>query len=119
MELIKIINARNVLEGFSEKEDVSARLAYWMAKFMAKTEVEYNFYVAETRKLYDKYAVIEGDKLVVSPENVEAFKTEAEKLQKTEIEDPGIRFSLSDLSSELKLSMRQMYSLLDFIDEDK
>ena len=42
-----------------------------------------------------------------------------EELGQTNVEDPGIRFNLSELATELRLSMQQMYPLLDFIDEDK
>lgn len=122
MELIKVVNARKVLDNLSDREDVGAHLSYWMTKFVVKTESEHEFYAAEMRKLFDKYATKkEGDEdtLLIPGDKVAEFNTAVDMLNKTDVEDPGIRFDLSELSTELKLSMKQMYPLLDFIDEDK
>ena len=120
MELIKIINARAVLDGFADKEDIGAHLSYWMTKFIAKTQSDQDFYAGEARKIFDKYAEKKvEDEVVVPAEKVPDFQKELDKLGATEAEDPGIRFDLSELAAELKLSMRQMYPLLDFINEDK
>lgn len=122
MELIKIVNARKVLDSLSDREDVGAHLSYWMTKFVVKTESEHEFYATEMRKLFDKYATKkEGDEdtLLIPGDKVAEFNAAVDVLNKTDVEDPGIRFDLSELSTELKLSMKQMYPLLDFIDEDK
>lgn len=122
MELVKIINARNVINSLSTKEDVNAHLVYWMTKFIVKTEAEFEFYASEMRKLFGKFAIRnEGDKdtFIIPNDKVAEFNTAVEALNKTDVEDPGIRFNLSELSAELKLSMKQMYPLLDFIDEEK
>lgn len=120
MELLKIINARKALDSLSDREEVGAHLSYWMTKFIVKTESEYDFYASEIRKLFDKYAVKgENDTMIIQPDKIPDFNIDMETLNKTNVEDPGIRFSLSELSTELKLSMKQMYPLLDFIDEDK
>lgn len=121
MELIKIINARKTLDGFSEKEELSAHLAYWMTKFVVRTREEHEFYVQEYNKIFLKFANLKDEEektYVIPTEAVSAFNLEVEKLEKTDVEDPGIRFNLSELSAELKLSMKQMYPLLDFIDEE-
>ena len=120
MELIKIVNARNALVSLSDREDISLHLSYWMAKFVAKTESEYNFYTIEMRKTFDKYAQKKdsGD-FFIPADQVNNFNADVAKVGETNVEDPGIRFNLSELSSELKLSMKQIYPLLDFIDEDK
>ena len=120
MELIKIVNARNILDGLSEKEDIGAHLTYWMTKFVVKTESEHNFYTSEIRKFFDKYADKKEDGTMLIPnDKVAEFNDAVERLNETDVEDPGIRFNLSELSAELKLSMKQMYPLLDFIDEEK
>ena len=118
MKLIQIINARKVLDSFSDNENIGAHLSYWMTKFIAKTEADHNFYVDETRKIFAKYAEEVDGKLVVSVDKVVAFREEAATIDDTEAEDPGIRFDLSELAAELKLSMKQMYPLLDFINEE-
>ena len=72
------------------------------------------------RKLFDTYATRNDDDTILIPkERAAEFNAAVEALNETDVEDPGIRFSLSELSTELKLSMKQMYPLLDFIDEDK
>lgn len=120
MELIKIVNARKVLDGLSDREDVGAHLSYWMTKFVVKTGSEHEFYATEMRKLFDKYAEKKDDgTLFVPAEKIADFNSAVKKLNETDAEDPDIRFNLSELSTELKLSMKQMYPLLDFIDEEK
>ncbi|MBR2007265.1 MAG: hypothetical protein IKA01_04745 [Alistipes sp.] len=122
MELIKIVNARKVLDSLSDRENVGAHLSYWMTKFVVKTESDHEFYASEMRKLFEKYATKkEGDEdtLLIAADKVAEFNDAVEALNKTDAEDPGIRFNLSELSAELKLSMKQMYPLLDFIDEEK
>lgn len=122
MELIKIINARKTLDGFSGKEDLPAHLAYWMTKFVVKTREEHEFYAQEYNKIFLKFANLKDEKektYVIPAEAVSDFNLEIEKLEKTDVEDPGIRFSLAELSSELRLSMKQMFTLFDFIDEEK
>lgn len=120
MELIKVVDARMVLDSLSEKEGIGAHLAYWMTKFVVKTEGEHNFYASEMRKLFGKYADKKEDGAMLIPnDKVAEFNAAVEALNKTDVEDPGIRFNLSELSVELKLSMKQMYPLLDFIDEEK
>lgn len=120
MKLVKIVDARQVLDGLSSKEDIGAHLSYWMTKFVVKTENEHLFYAREMRKLFDAYATRNDDDTILIPkERAAEFNAAVEALNETDVEDPGIRFSLSELSTELKLSMKQMYPLLDFIDEDK
>lgn len=119
MKLIKIINARQVLDNLADKEDIGAHLSYWMTKFVVKTEPDYAFYISETRKVFERYAEGIGDQIIVPAEKIEAFKAEIDGIDNTDAEDPGIRFDLSELAAELKLSMKQMYPLLDFINEDK
>lgn len=120
MELIKVINARQVLDELSDREDIGSHLSYWMTKFVIKTENEKKFYVSEMRKIFEKYAdKKEGESLYVSAENVAEFNEAVEKLNATDVEDPGIKFNLSELSAEVKLSMQQIYPLIEFIDEEK
>ena len=119
MNIIKVVNARNVLKEFSDDKNISTRLAYLMTKFIAVTETESEFYMAELREIVNKYAKIEDGKeeTIIPAENIEGFNKEVLELNETPITDPGIRFSLSELSENLKLSMKQMHHLLDFINE--
>lgn len=119
MKLIKIINARQVLDSLADEKDIGAHLSYWMTKFVVKTESDYLFYLSETQKVFNKYANAENGELVITADKAEAFAAEIAEINNTEAEDPGIRFDLSELAAELKLSMKQMYPLLDFINENK
>ena len=120
MELMKIINAKQTLEGLAERSDMNAHLAYWMTKFVMKTQHEHDFYIAEMRKLIDKYSEpSDGQEVRIAPESVSEFNAAVDALAKTDVEAPDIKFSLSEISKELKLSMKQMYPLMDFIDENK
>jgi hypothetical protein len=120
MEIIKIVNARNVLESLADRECVGAHLSYWMTKFVVKTENEHGFYISEMRKLFEKYGERgEDDMLLVQSDKIDEFNKAVSELNKTDVEDPGIKFNLSEISAELKLSMKQMFPLLDFIDEEK
>ena len=122
MELIKIINARKVLECLYDKDDIGSHLSYLMAKFVHKTENENNFFVTEMSKILNKFSEQVGDdkkEIYIPQENVEDFNNAIDALSSTDVEDPGIRFNLSELSKEIKLSMKQIYPLLDFIDEEK
>lgn len=120
MKLITIVNAHNVIDGLADKENIGAHLAYWMTKFVVKTQDEAAFFQTEMRKLFEKYGTKNEDGAYAVPnENAAAFAKDAEALQNTEVEDPGIKFSLSELSTELKLSLKQMYPLLEFINENE
>lgn len=109
-----------VLMEFLDREDLGTNLVYWMSKFLSKTDSDYDFYTNEMRKIYDKYAQKSDDEnsIFVPREKVELFKKAVKELEETEAEDPKVRFKLSELSSGLKLSMKQMYPLLDFVDEE-
>ena len=119
MTLLTIIKARNVIDGFAMRDGLSAHLAYWMAKFIAKTEDDNKFYAEGLRKITEKYHVTVGeDGMWKTDENVEDLEKEITELQDTEAQDPGIKFSLSEISDCLKVSLQEMYPLLDFIDEN-
>jgi hypothetical protein len=120
MKLITIVNANNAINGLANKEDIGAHLAYWLSKFIAKTQDEVTFFQSEMRKLIEKYGSKNEDGSFSIPDDNEvAFAKDVERLQNTDVQDPGIRFSLSELSAELKVSLKQMYPLLDFINENE
>lgn len=119
MKLITIVNAHNVVDSFSEKEGISARLAYWLTKFVVATQSDADFYEDEVRKLFDKYGEKNEDdgNIKIKEENISAFSEELRELQDTDAQDPEIRFTLTELD-ELKVNMKQIYPLMDFIKEE-
>lgn len=119
MKLSTIINARSVLESIADREDVGAHLSYWMTRFVVKTQGDQEFYISEVRKIFNKYAEAKEDGTSIVPkEKMADFQADVAKLGETEAEDPGIRFKLAELADNLKLSMKQMFPLLDFIEEE-
>lgn len=120
MKLIGIVNAHNIVGGFAEKENIGAHLAYVMTKFVIATQGDADFFAKKMRELFIKYGEEkEEGRMEIKPENIKEFQAEIETLQNTEADDPGIRFSLSEMSRELKLSMKQIYPLMDFITDDE
>ena len=123
MQLIKVINVRNILDGLADRDDIGTNLTYWMAKFMMATHGEYRFYVSEMQKIIDKYSHKEQvggeDTIRIPTEHLDDFQREVRSLEEMDVECPNIKFALSDIVDKVKLSMKQIYPLLDFIDEDR
>lgn len=120
MKLIQVVNAHDVVDGLADRDNIGAHLAYTMTKFVVATQTDADFYAKEMRKLFEKYgSKNDAGEIAIPPEQVEDFSKDVRKLQETKATDPGIRFSLSEMSQELKLSMKQIYPLMDFIKDDK
>lgn len=126
MKLITVVNAKNVLEELSNRDDIGTSLAYYMTKFIIQAQEEYDFFVTKMQKIIAKYAETDADGnyvqdarggVVISAEMVDKFNREVQELQDTEVEAPKVRFTLSALAST-NMSMKQIYALMDFIDED-
>lgn len=121
MKLGTIIKAHNAMRELSFRQEISAQLAYLMAKFLTKTESDMAFYGDQIRLLFKKHngEIKDDGKMIVAPDEVESFNKDVADLENTEAEDPDIRFPLSLLSQELKLSAQQMCQIIDFVDEEK
>ena len=120
MKLVDIANAHNSINNLNAREDISAKLAYWMTKLYIKTQDDADFYAGEIQKLLDKYGdKQEGGGYKIRDEHLEDFKAATKAIDDMDAEDPGVRLPLSELTSGLKLSMQQIYPLVNFIDEDK
>lgn len=120
MKLITIVGAHKVIDDLANTNEIGAHLAYWMTKFVIATQSEFEFYQESLRKLFEKYGVEKTDTgITVAEEHRDKLLEEIAKLDDTDAQDPGIRFSLAELSKELKISPKQMFYLMDFIDEDE
>ena len=123
MELIKIINARSVLNTLTDKDGIEPHLVYLMTKFIITSQDEQNFYATNMQKLFDKYAqrdeknqiVTQGNNVKIKEDCLDEFNEEVTKLYETDVAEPNIKFPLSELTKELNLTMRQMSYLMDFI----
>lgn len=119
MKLKDIVAASNVIDRFALKEDMGVHLAYMMSKFIVSTKEDVAFYQKKLDELLLKYQVTQDANGIKTEGDYEEFSNALKELQETDVIDPGIRFSLSELSNELKMSPQQIYPLLNFIEEDK
>lgn len=126
MKLKTIVKANTTIANIAKDQSIGAHLAYWFAKFLDATQSDVDFYTNGLRKLFEEYEVTENEDggLRVGVEKpgetkaAEEFLKKVDDLQNTEARDPGIYFSLSEINSELKVTLQQMYPLLDFIKEN-
>jgi hypothetical protein len=108
-----------VLSDLSCDQKINAQTAYKIAKFLCNTERDYIFYFEEIDKLLDKYSDETSDGHIHIPaDRIESFGSDVQELQNIDAEDPNIRFKISELPAELKISIKQIYPLLDFIEEE-
>ena len=118
MKLIDVISAYKMIDSLADETGIGTRLAYKMTKFLIETQKEIDFYNASTKRLVAKYSVKEDGKVSIPPENEAQIEADMKKLGESEVDEPSVRFSLTELSGELKLTMRQIYPLMPFVDDD-
>lgn len=119
MELVKLVNAKNMIETFAE-EEIGTHLAYLVAKFISLTTTDIDFYNNAVKDLVSKYATQdENGTLIIEEDKRAEFEKKVEELNKTEIVEPNIKFPLSELTSAKHITPKKIYPLLDFIDEEK
>lgn len=124
-----LLKVRNILNTFKEV-NLSPTLAYQITKFLTKSQAEEEFYYERLRALFNEYAeknedgtfVItdDGQGIKIKQDLLEKFQTSYVELENTEVEAPDIKFALSLITKELtSITVNQMMSLMEFIDEDK
>lgn len=127
MDLGKVMNIRALIESFADNKDINSHLKYWMMKFLRKTQDDCDFYQKEFNKTLAEFAekdangkiAVDGQQHVILKQGVvESFNAAMVDLDRTSVEDPGIKFFLSELD-KLNLTIRQMLILSDVIDETK
>ena len=119
MKLITLVNAHNLIESFSENEDMGFGLTYLMAKFVAETQAATDSYNKDLRKVASKYGVEdEAGRFNIPESNAKACEKDLDKLQNSEVAAPAAKLPFSKMEAAPKMSMRQVYMLLDFIDEN-
>ena len=129
MKITTLAAARNTLSTLKDL-NIAPHLAYQITKFLIKSQDEEDFYNNRLRALFDEYAQKNEDGTFITTDNgqgiklqpnlIEKFNKSYEELVNTEIEAPDIKFALSEITKELtSISVNQMMTLMDFIDEDK
>lgn len=123
MKLEKLLQARKTISAHSQ-EAISVPLAYKMMKFLKASDNEDVFYISKLKEIIEKYKDTHSDTqasdgdIRIQKEKVQECNKELAELSATEVEAPSIRFKLSELN-ELKLSVAEIYSFDDFIDEEE
>ena len=129
MKITTLAAARNTLSTLKDL-NIAPHLAYQITKFLIKSQDEEEFYNNRLRALFDECAQKNEDGTFITTDDgqgiklqlnlIEKFNKSYEELINTEIEAPDIKFALSEITKELtSISVNQMMTLMDFIDEDK
>ena len=129
MKILKLVNAVGLVEMLARQHEIEdTGLVYWLTKFVLCSDHERNFYKNEMVKIINKYAEKdeegnvkygEDGSFTVTVDNVALFNDAIIALDNTEVDAPNIKLPLSLITKEFKLSMEQMFLLIDFIDENK
>lgn len=106
------------------QEKLSPKLSYKLMKFVRKIDVEEDFYNKKINELVDKYGERDGEnKLIhtdtgvkIQEDKISICNLELQEIEDVEVDTPDITFTLDELS-EIKLSVRDMFFLQDFIAE--
>lgn len=123
MTIKRLIEAKRVIMPLIQ-EKLSPKLSYKLMKFVSKIDIEEDFYNKKVNELVDKYGVRdEENKLIhtdtgvkIQEDKVSICNLELQEIENVEVDAPDITFTLDELS-EIKLSVRDMFFLQDFIVE--
>ena len=124
-----LLAARNTLAAFTNL-NINPHLAYKILKFEKLSAEEEAFYNERLRSLFDMYAqkdeegqfrlTEDGQGILLNQSDIEIFNKSMVELENTEVEAPDIKFALSEITKELNsISVNQLMTLMDFIEEDK
>ena len=122
MKLGSLLRARKTISAHAN-EAISVPLAYKMMKFMKASDNEDVFYITKVKdiisKFEDKKANDEGNsgEVHIQKDKIQECQREIKAVEDTDVEAPAIRFTLAELN-ELKLSVTEVYSLDEIINEE-
>lgn len=111
-----------LFESFKDKP-VPVKTAYWLSKLNTSAKREAEYYAKELSKILNQYCKktedgkFEQDKngsFVIIEDKVAECNTALAELEKIEIDNPNISFTIDELSS-LDLSVSDMDVLMPFI----
>ena len=123
MKVKQLIEAKKVILPLIQ-EKLSPKLSYKLMKFVKKIEVEEDFYNKQIGELIDKYGERDSDNNLIYTDNgvkiqndkISNCNAELQEVDNVEVDAPDLSFTLDELS-EIKLSVRDMFFLQDFIKE--
>ena len=123
MKVKQLIEAKKVILPLIQ-EKLSPKLSYKLMKFVKKIEVEEDFYNKQIGELIDKYGERHSDNNLIYTDNgvkiqndkISNCNAELQEVDNVEVDAPDLSFTLDELS-EIKLSVRDMFFLQDFIKE--
>lgn len=118
MKLIDLISARKTIEELSSNDSLPFAVAYSVAKFLSLTKTDNDFFEERMRGILTKHLEkIDGDKVFIKKDEIEAYNAEADELQNMEVSAPDVKLRFDKLDGTIKLSPKQILSILDFIEE--
>lgn len=123
MNLHRLLEIRKTIPVSSAIGSIDTR--YKMAKFLKSTETDYAFYVEQYQSIMNECACkkedgtidSDGQKVAIVPDKIGEFVRRMKELDGTKVDDPTVRFSLSELAP-FELSVESLL-ILDPIIEEK
>ena len=125
MKLNNLIQARNIISRFTQKE-LSANLAYKLMKFLKMSDSEDIFYNERLTAIIQQYAerdadgkyIREKDSLRIMKDKVDECREAINELNDMDVDKPKIELHLEELK-ELKLSIKEISYLDELIIEEE
>lgn len=121
MKITQLIGVKNIIMEFYH-EKLPTKLAYKFMKFIKAAEQDENFYNKRIQEIVESFCEKDSDGnyvqsnggVKISDDKKEECNKELEELNSIDVENPGITFSMDELSC-LSLSIQDMMLLSDFI----
>jgi hypothetical protein len=123
MKFNQIETLISTLSTFSEQE-MPLRLAYKISQVLTSVQQDYEFYLAEMRKIIKNYSekdelgnpIREGDNIKINQAYLSIAEKKIQELYEMEFNLPNIKFSLSELEI-LSIKPSSLQVLLPLIEE--
>lgn len=124
MKINNLIQVRKILTAHSNDKMPTA-LAYKMMKLLKASDNEDAFYTQKFKDIIENYSqkdekgnlVFEKENVKIQEDKIFECQEAINNLENTEVEKPAILFTVKELS-DLKFTIKEIYILDEFIDED-
>lgn len=126
MKLIELINMQTPIQQILDQK-IPFGLAYKFTTIARAIDVNSKFYTENLQKLLTEYAQVDengqfkhtkdGSGILIKPELLDEFNSKITELQEIEITDSIPTFKLADLEDKVEISPRDLYALMELIEE--
>lgn len=126
MELLKLLEAKQVFQSRQSEKLNSSRLAYKIMKFMMSVETETKFFDERMKAIVEMYAEKDEDgtptqtitngkpSIAISKEHIDECNKELVELYSIDVNPPDVKFAIDELD-ELKLSVEEMFKISPYL----